>query len=244
MSDLYHVRVEAVTHKGRGTQEALTLRITTVHPDAGPPLVERSFIMSLVYDFWRELEGSILLGNGCWERPADHPAEKVALALQEPWAPVMLRARALHTGFRQPATEEQIAWWRGKEGEPEWRRQISVRTPGGKTSPHKSYCEMREDPSSPTGYSLVHVPRPCPLSSVGYDQVTHVEERDPRNQEHHDAQRAGDMSCSRWPERLPGEPWEQRLTRLPSVTLYATFKQKNFLGFITPGDEVDSAAYE
>ena len=245
MSDLYHVRVEAVSHKTRSTPEALTLRVTTIHPDAGPPPAEGSFIMAILWDLWRDLEGSQFWPYGTWVRRPDHPPEQVALAMQEPWASVMLRVRALLFGFQQPATEEQIAWWRSKEGAPDWKRKIAVKPPGAHTRPFKVRCEVREDSTSPTGYMLVHTSHPYrPLSDVGSDQVTRVEAQDPRNYEHHDAQADGEMFWPKWPAQIPGESWEQRLTRLPSVTLYATFKQKDFLGFVTPGVEIETAAYE
>lgn len=100
-SELYRARVERVA---RGT---VVLRVTTVHPDAGPPAPGARFPVSLLVDLWDLLE------SGCPDQiggPAPATAdEAVALASRAPWGTVFRRLRGLAHGIEEPASEADIA---------------------------------------------------------------------------------------------------------------------------------------
>src|SRR5262252_1109503 len=101
MSELYSVAIEAASTK---TGEVV-MRVTTVHPDAGPPPNKPTFPMNLLTDLW------ILYERGYTALIQGHPkmSDDAALdhAMTEPWGPVFKRLRELSRGLEQPITKAE-----------------------------------------------------------------------------------------------------------------------------------------
>lgn len=98
MSALYHARVERVS------ADEVHLRVTTIHPDAGPPPSTATFPMNLLLDLWSHLDRGFQI-DGC-TLTAD---EARALARDPAHGP---RAEALHHltfGRRIPCSGADIA---------------------------------------------------------------------------------------------------------------------------------------
>jgi hypothetical protein len=99
VSELYTVTIEKI----EGPRVAM--RVTTVHPDAGPPPDEPSFPINLLTDLWSNLDrGFVLLiegGHGLTEE------EGRALARVEPGASTWKRLLGYSVGFEQPITDTQ-----------------------------------------------------------------------------------------------------------------------------------------
>lgn len=98
MSALYHVLVERVT------DSEVSFRVTTFHPDAGPPSAAATFPMNLLIDLWNHLDRGFQI-DGCTLTAA----EAKALARDPAHGP---RAEALHHltfGRRMPCSAADIA---------------------------------------------------------------------------------------------------------------------------------------
>lgn len=97
MSELYSVHVERV----RGGE--VSFRVTTVHPDAGPPPDAATFPMNLVIDLWGLLErGYTSLIEGC-ELGEEQAIE---LALDPAHAARLEELRRLAYGYKLPCTAD------------------------------------------------------------------------------------------------------------------------------------------
>lgn len=97
MSELYSVTVESV-----GAE--IALRVTTVHPDAGPPPLEPTFPMTLLVDLWSLLDdgfAGLVGGHTLSEEQAR------SLARQEPWGATFERLCALAFGVDQPVSRAE-----------------------------------------------------------------------------------------------------------------------------------------
>lgn len=98
MSALYHVLIDRVT------SDEVSFRVTTFHPDAGPPSAAATFPMNLLIDLWNHLDRGFRI-DGC-TLTAD---EAKALAWDPAYGP---RVQALHHltfGRRVPCSAEDIA---------------------------------------------------------------------------------------------------------------------------------------
>ncbi|MDC0719859.1 hypothetical protein [Nannocystis bainbridge] len=100
MSELYSVRVEAVD----GVE--VVLRVTTVHPDAGPPPDTATFAVEVLVELWSLLDrGLVGLIEGC---ELDGAAAQ-QLARDPAWAPRCKRLRELGFGRQVECTAEEHA---------------------------------------------------------------------------------------------------------------------------------------
>lgn len=100
MSELYSVLVESVA----GGE--VVLRVTTVHPDAGPPPDTASFAVEILLDLWSLLDrGFGGLVDGC---PLER-AEAQRLARDPAWAARCQQLRELGFGRQVECTPEEYA---------------------------------------------------------------------------------------------------------------------------------------
>jgi hypothetical protein len=99
MSALYSVLIEHVH------ADEVTFRVTTIHPDAGPPPETATFPMNLLIDLWSLLErGFVSQIEGCtWS------AEQAQTLARDPLhAPRMAELRALAFGRNVPCSRADI----------------------------------------------------------------------------------------------------------------------------------------
>ncbi|HEY0132757.1 MAG TPA: hypothetical protein VGB85_01720 [Nannocystis sp.] len=99
MSELYSVHIEAV-HEGE-----VTFRVTTIHPDAGPPPEDATFPMNLLIDLWGLLDrGFVSLIKGC-KLGAE---QAIALARDPAYATRMAALRGLACGREEQCSAADI----------------------------------------------------------------------------------------------------------------------------------------
>lgn len=100
MSELYSIQVESAA--GR----EVVLRVTTVHPDAGPPPDTAGFAVAVLLDLWSLLDRGLAgLVEGC---PLER-AEAQALAQDPAWASRCRQLRELGFGRQVACTTEEHA---------------------------------------------------------------------------------------------------------------------------------------
>lgn len=100
MSELYQVHIERIS----GGKVAF--RVTTVHPDAGPPPAQATFPMNLVLDVWSLLDrglASLIDGSRLTAE------EGRALARDSSYGPRLAELRRLSFGYNLDCTAEDIA---------------------------------------------------------------------------------------------------------------------------------------
>ena len=146
MSELYSVHIEGVR------AGEVVLRVTTIHPDAGPPPEEPTFAMNLLIDVWYLLErGFSSLIKGC-KLGAE---QATALARDPVYATRMAALRDLACGRDVPCSAADIAELQRqmKAGEPVQLRGMKVNGWGGAGKQHHVFL-----PPDPVGFAAAISP--------------------------------------------------------------------------------------
>ncbi len=211
MSELYNVVVEAVG------ADHVTMRVRTVHPDAGPPPEAPTFPMNLLVDLWWLLErgySSQVVGAELGEEQA------VALAKQAPWAATMQQLKDLSHGLEAPITEVEYEALNHGGALPERFADRHAASWGMSDGQYQVTLRGDEEAFGEACAAL----------------VSSYEQEEKKNQDAYE-------NWPAWPEPATPEAMTAYRNREPTARLRITLKKPGLLGFVRAGMSFDTAAY-